>query len=683
MSRMRPSRILFLSVGLAISLSFAVFARPVPLPKLLISVESLADPSDEWARRACRTILESASKARPYDAQCVRIDDIDELVNDSIGKAERSGEFRYHLQLREAADGQYRLLAENWSRDEGEFARLEWTVRPRPREDAWRAIDGILFNLMSYDANESSIKAIVLAGGLGESERIRPEQREVGGKTTAVLVDARNGETLTDEAAYALFVQESPRTRNYMRASLEIGAGLSLAMISYWHHNLLGDGAEKNPNAVDWEYRGWEGQRRKYRGFDGFRYDDNSRGINVGHSFAGMMYYTIARSNNFSSAESFLAALAASSLWEVAGEYREVISINDTIFTPIGGAVLGEVAHQFGRYFHAKNTLAGKFLSTVFDSPAALNRLLDSRGSNGGERSRDTGFDHAGSGHFDLYAGATRHGSGDRGSGATFGARGEILNIPLFEEAGRVRQLYTDTTFAELLLEYTHREGALDEFRLLSKAVFAAFHDKNLKLDDRGRREGYSMSLGMAGAWTYDSRENAGKRPGDDWLATVHVLGSSLDLVAFVKGVRLRMTADVYGDFAMVRSFAIDGYRKADPKLEGTSSTLRLHDYYFASGLTQAGSFEIGKGRFNAGYRYRFSEFASVNSRSRDHEQVTRELELKDSSIRQEIFVSYDLGRNWKIEISLDKTRRRGSIDGFGEVSRSETRKMGKLIYVF
>lgn len=78
----------------------------------------------------------------------------------------------------------------------------------------------------------------------------------------------------------------------------------------------------------------------------GFKWDSDMLGTNAFlHPYHGGLYFNAARSNGYNFWQSELFAAAGSLTWELFGEC-EYPSINDFICTPIGGAVIGEVAFR-------------------------------------------------------------------------------------------------------------------------------------------------------------------------------------------------------------------------------------------------------------------------------------------------------------------------------------------------
>ncbi len=678
--KFQKTALLFLSIFLPVANLVYAEAEKAPAPekkyKIFISVDSIIDSSKDWSKDTCQKIHAIASKFATVDAKCIRLDSLENFIGDPIGDAEKSKEYAFHMQLRESSNKNYRFFIENWlPADATEPKKMEWKLNLKnPR--AWETeITPLIGNLLSFANNRGEVKQFFLAQGINDSKKLKVDDQ-------GRIIEVATGKELTGQEAYTTFANEGERQKNFLRAGLEIGAVIGFSSIHYYMQ--LRDGP--NPNNGDWEYWGAAGQKAKYSNrFAGIRMDDNSYDINRGHALAGMIYYQIARNNGLSSAESFLYTFAASSTWEMTTEHREVLSINDEIFTPVGGFVIGEVFHQMSQLILTRtNTLPGKILATIFDVPGAYERW---QGQNiSGYRSVvGTGFDQEKLSHFDFFTGvkAGSYPNDKTANGLTFGVHGEVMSIPLYEEPGSVSKLYTDSVFTELLISGTTKEMAFDSFSTLAKVVFAAYHNKNITLDEEGRKNGYTMYFGASSAVEYDdTRSRSAMTEDPDINATVHVIGNSMDLSAFVKGVRVRAKIDVFGDFAMLDSYALDLYKKSN-SVNGTVATIANHGYYYGYGITARSNLSVQWNNIEAGYALSKQALDSINSRNRNQAVVTKNLNYADDTIKQEIYVTYDINKSLKMKFAVERIDRSGNIDGAYNKSTTETRTTGTLIYSF
>ena len=131
---------------------------------------------------------------------------------------------------------------------------------------------------------------------------------------------------------------------NHKRAGLQIGAAMGVGAI--WYQSQI------ELNKLDFDFdRTFSDQWRRLSTTSGYRFDDNNTTLNVGHAFMGSIYHQFARANGGSMAEALLFDFVTSSTWELTVEHREVVSINDTIVTSLGGVALGEGLFQMGEYF--------------------------------------------------------------------------------------------------------------------------------------------------------------------------------------------------------------------------------------------------------------------------------------------------------------------------------------------
>jgi uncharacterized protein DUF3943 len=97
------------------------------------------------------------------------------------------------------------------------------------------------------------------------------------------------------------------------------------------------------------------------------------------HPYSGSMYYGFARSAGLTFWESFLYSVGGSFLWEMGGETTQP-SINDMIFTPIGGTFLGEPLFRMASLLLESDEGRPGFWrelgAAVISPPTGFNRLV-------------------------------------------------------------------------------------------------------------------------------------------------------------------------------------------------------------------------------------------------------------------------------------------------------------------
>lgn len=155
-----------------------------------------------------------------------------------------------------------------------------------------------------------------------------------------------------------------------LRAILELETVLLLGWVYYLTTADL-------PRQFDVDYR-WDTFRRKISG-QSFAFDTNHFGTNfVGHPLGGAGYYLSARSNGVGTLGSSAAAFAGSALWELFGEVREEISMNDTVTTPSAGIAIGETTFQVARFFdRSEDTFVHRSLGLLLGPFTTFNDAID------------------------------------------------------------------------------------------------------------------------------------------------------------------------------------------------------------------------------------------------------------------------------------------------------------------
>ena len=130
----------------------------------------------------------------------------------------------------------------------------------------------------------------------------------------------------------------------------------------------------------------------------------------------------------------------------------------------------------------------------------------------------------------------------------------------------------------ELGAEAIIAEDGFDSVNVFAKTIWAAYHRQKITRGQPGDVTGYSFLVGAASAFAYTTYETD---EFTDWLAAVHVLGPSVELTFFHQDGYVRFGMDIFGDFAMVRSFAFEKY-KENRALDGVKTILKKEDYYYA-----------------------------------------------------------------------------------------------------
>jgi hypothetical protein len=196
----------------------------------------------------------------------------------------------------------------------------------------------------------------------------------------------------------------------------------------------------------------WPVLRKKLLG-EGLELDVNGLNTNfVGHPMGGTMYYTMARSNRLSIAESAAFAFGGSLLWELFGEVREYISINDMIVTPLAGIAIAEPFLQLGAFFDRSSpSLPHRILGVLFAPVKSLNDALDGQTLARASAQDAHGFPAGEYHRFDLRTGAAATTAsavdglpGKRSFEARLSLASYMVRLPDYDGAGQHTLWFAD-----------------------------------------------------------------------------------------------------------------------------------------------------------------------------------------------------------------------------------------------
>jgi Domain of unknown function (DUF3943) len=423
---------------------------------------------------------------------------------------------------------------------------------------------------------------------------------------------------------------EVPRKR-YVRAALETTTVLALASLIYWGTLVF---------EADFDYDvSLDTLRKKFTG-EAIRFDDNPIHANSfpGHPLAGAYYYLIARNQHLSRLESFLGSLTASFLHEFFIELPEPASISDLVTTPIAGSTIGEAMYAFGRYFRCarqRQSLLYAIMAFVMDPIYVANGWIWPDGQAQGAQDatcRDLPPDNA----LSLFTGISMayHEHTDRTTLAfLLGFDGRLYQLPQSGHASDRSGLLTNTSLTELGLEAMVTEHSVESLRFAAKTVWAAYYHQRIGRDFAGQATGWSFLAGLASAFEH-TQYNTDEF--DDWIGAVHVLGPAVELTVTRQNDYLRLGVDVFGDFAMVRSFAFDTY-KQQHSLFGLKTVLQQENYYYASGVHVHPKLEVQYGAYRLVAAYTYAHYDSIEGKNRL--QTFRDFHLEDTRAEYSVTV--------------------------------------------
>lgn len=564
--------------------------------------------------------------------------------------------------------------------DNTDITNLNWSIQQNNQQTNQQKkknlyyISKLLTRYAEFSQSQLVIKKRLLDSALDNSSTIAKVD-------DSQYYDKEKQKYVSFAEAYKKYSNENTIQKNYLAAGLEISAILGLSTYNYYRLP-----KNKNPNFVDWDYESFPDSMKNRLNNTALRFDDNGFSVNEGHYYAGLAYYLTARTAGLSRLESLLVTLGASSFWEYISEYKEVVSINDQINTTLGGFILGETTFQMCKIFRvAKTSYINSIMKDVCNAPHRGSNWLQNKLKKNNQMLFSETLESTPDiwAKLDLSVSTVKTNVG--GQTKTLNIRGQVISIPMFEEPGQVQEIITDTVFSELIFNKSI-SGNLDIFKIFAKTTLAAYYQKQLTQNNKGELNGYNLFIGPSVEFEVDE-SYYGKNEKDhrsDFRGVAHILGSTIDLTGYYRGVKLRVVMDVYGDFAMIKSYAIDSYKDyRSDRSEVISSVLEKHGYYYALGSTQKIYFSLQNDPFEIGASLSSSSFKSIESHDRHEDLKTIDLNPSDKILNQKYWVAYELNKDWRIEIGREYIKRTGKIPYFNQLSSKIIKTYGQLIYSY
>jgi hypothetical protein len=395
-----------------------------------------------------------------------------------------------------------------------------------------------------------------------------------------------------------------PAPKAYLRTALEEMALLTAGLFQYFH---------TTGNSVDWDLPySWGSLSKKLDGqaisFDTNRYDTNW----LTHPAAGWLYYTAARGNRLDASESLFVTIAASTLWEFIGEYREQVSINDMIVTPMTGAVVGEATTQLAAWLDRGDDTLGRVFAWLFGPIGKLHDVAD--GATPSRIPSQRGWHE-----FRLTLGAAstlQPGAPSAYLDGTAALRTRIVRAPHYGEAGVASRYLTESNLSSLWLSATMSRGDLVDARVDADVAFAGYYTQDVRPGTRGGLRGYSTYVGAQAGFRYDFHDY--DRAGGtavDRLSEVDI-GLALDQRVYFGPLTMHFTLVTAPVFASPTSHAIPEY-VAQGRPDTLPSVARDQAYYYAGGGTLAPALELHWGPLGVRADARISGFRGIAARDR------------------------------------------------------------------
>jgi hypothetical protein len=454
------------------------------------------------------------------------------------------------------------------------------------------------FRLIETDNTHSSIQNIF-------------ESYQILDFNTEKSIDGQEKDILEPNKDIIYDIQKNHNRSNFARAAIETSTLLGLVSAYYW-------GTKGSSDDFDYDIS-FDTLRKKFSG-EAILFDDNSIKTNSfpGHPLSGAYYYLIARNHNLSRTESFLWSFGASAINEFFIEFTEVASISDLVVTPVAGFTIGEAMYEFGKYFRCaknKDDLLYKMLAAVMDPIALVNSFIWSDMHGKYFKSDSCPFTSLQK-DISIFSGMSvgYHENTDNfNADLIFGFHGKLYLIPQYGQEANINRFFETPILSETGIEIGVTDKGVENIRFFAKTVWASYYRQNIARDYAGKTTGSGFFVGFASAFEhiqYDTGEFK------DWIGALHVFGPSMELTSFHRAGYVRIGLDVFGDFAMVRSYAFDEYKKGH-RVDNIKSVLMEEDYYYAYGVYVHPKIEVRYGLYRFLVAYKYAYYDSFEDRDR------------------------------------------------------------------
>lgn len=439
---------------------------------------------------------------------------------------------------------------------------------------------------------------------------------------------ARESAELARESDDARVTDETqPRFAHpYLRTAVEEILLLGLGTAWYWRH----------PAYSSWDLHfTWTDWHSKLFSMRQVVFDDDLFTTNgLAHPIAGTLYYQIARGNGLSPLASFVTSFVASTAWEYFSEWDEKPSTNDLIFTPAGGAVIGEATYRLGRMFAAGTPGMGNCLGALLFSPVATLNGTPVCRSITGQPTDAFGLPTRLS-HRLAFALGQSYSSFDGGPMVTsleVGLATAIVDHRRYGKPGTGVTAVSPGDWTDFAWGGMFSHDGIRGLELHAAGVWWGRYLRSYAFPDEQAThppQGWGLMLGLGSTFDYDAR----MLPGEwDRVVTAGLVGPMLEYADRHGSLTTRLTLTAQYGFSMVSSLA---YPAAEAALDNVTikSELKQGGYYYAQSVTGAATISVEDGPIDLFLRARVGAYWSFNRDDRYQGEITDNFSLHDQRI--------------------------------------------------
>jgi len=344
------------------------------------------------------------------------------------------------------------------------------------------------------------------------------------------------------------------------------------------------------------------------------------------HPIAGALSYNLARNNGLGVAESFAYSFVPSFIEAWLLEFHNRSSINDMIFTPSGGAPLGEFFFRLGDYLDSARgheTPTQKLLASTLGIFRRAHAAVDHEPPPPPAPRDSLGYTTAYWHEFALAYRPTMVQNDLGASGVLHDliVQGELIAIPGHLRPGRFATTFFNGNFTDLRAHLALGPEGLDEAGLWSSATWLGHYAQAFEPSGRGVR-GAATMIGIGSALEFGARSTLNRR---DQVSVAHLIGPMSNIWLSHGDLTARFTADVHVDFAGIRSLAYEAWQ-ARYGSRGLKTILPIQGYTFDAGISARARVRVDYRGFELVGYASFGAYGSIEGHDRQQESVTLDL---------------------------------------------------------
>jgi hypothetical protein len=399
----------------------------------------------------------------------------------------------------------------------------------------------------------------------------------------------------------------------YWLAAAEDAGWLALGLVYYW--------ANPSLNRADWDQSSLSDRLT----VDAFRFDNNNTITNhVIHPFAGSAYYGFARVNNLGPAVAAAYGFGSAFVWEYALEWREVVSVNDLVFTGIAGLPIGEFFFQMGEYATSAPNPGwiGSVLAATFGLPRTVHQaILDD------EAPPPLPLDNLGlssaRAHRFLLAAHYGPNTNARSVEHLFGflAEAEVVALPGYGRPGEFASTFFNGAFTEGELTLDTNSALSMDLDVRFEAVYLGrYWQAYTHRVGSSALDGHAGLVGLSTAVEYVDHRFEDH---DDQVAITHLAGPALSRWDRQGPLWSRFDLRAFVDFAAIRSLGFGRWRLQND-VDGVKSVLVDQNYQFHLGGSARVRATAGYEQFSLGVVGSYGLYGGLEGLDREEEDVTQ-----------------------------------------------------------